>query len=81
METVGVKIPEGQKKLLDEVSEKRGYPSKSEYIRELLRKDLEKHMVLREEVAEEVKQRKKDVEDGNLELEDLKTTEEVFKED
>lgn len=81
MEIVGVKIPESQKKLLDEVSEKRGYPSKSEYIRELLRKDLEKHMVLKEEVAEEIKQRKKDVDEGDLDLEDLKTTEEVFKED
>ena len=81
METVGVKIPKDQKKILDEVAEKRGYPSKSEYIRDLLRKDMEKYMVLRDEVAEEIKERKRELEEGDLELEDMATTEEVFSEE
>jgi Arc/MetJ-type ribon-helix-helix transcriptional regulator len=80
MDTVGVRIPEKQREEMEERAEQRGYPSTSEYIRELIRNDLEEEK-LKEEVAREIKERKRQLEEGEVSVEEMKTMEELAEEE
>jgi Arc/MetJ-type ribon-helix-helix transcriptional regulator len=79
MSTLGVRIPEKQKKRLEKKIQSEGYPNVSEYVRELIRNDL-KAEKLDEELAKEILRRKKQIEEGDVELEDMKTMEEIAEE-
>jgi metal-responsive CopG/Arc/MetJ family transcriptional regulator len=78
MDTLAVKIPEDQKKKLGEIAEEEGYPNTSEFVREMVREEINKRKVLREEFVEEMKKRIEQVESGEIDLEDMKTNEELM---
>jgi metal-responsive CopG/Arc/MetJ family transcriptional regulator len=78
MDTLAVKIPEDQKKKLGKIAEKEGYPNTSEFVREMVREEINKRKVLREEFVEEMKKRIEQVESGEIDLEDMKTNEELM---
>ena len=75
MATLGVRIPENQKERLKKKIERKGYPNISEYVRELIRDDLEEE--ISEEYAKEILRRKKEVEEGEIGLEDMRTMDEI----
>jgi Arc/MetJ-type ribon-helix-helix transcriptional regulator len=79
MSTLGVRIPESQKKKLEEKIEKKGYPNVAEYVRELIRDGLEEEM--REEYAKEILRRKKQVEGGEIGLEAMRTFDEIVEDE
>lgn len=78
MDTLAVKIPEDQKKKLGEIAEEEGYPNTSEFVREMIREEINKRKVLREEIVEEIGKRVEQVESGEISLEDMKTNEEMI---
>ncbi|MFB6116240.1 MAG: ribbon-helix-helix protein, CopG family [Candidatus Nanosalina sp.] len=71
---IGVRLPEEQEKEVERVVEEENYPSKSEFVREALRNELRERMERKE--LQEVKKRKKEVKNGDKELE---SHEEVMK--
>ena len=75
MATLGVRIPENQKERLEKKIERKGYPNVSEYVRELIRDDLEEE--LSGEYAKEIKRRIKEVKEGELSLDDMRTMDEI----
>lgn len=77
MDTLAVKIPEDQKKKLGEIAEEEGYPNTSEFVREMIREEINKRKVLRKEFVEEIEKRVEQVENGEISLEDMKTNEEL----
>jgi metal-responsive CopG/Arc/MetJ family transcriptional regulator len=78
MDTLAVKIPEDQKKKLGEIAEEEGYPNTSEFVREMVREEINKRKILRQEFVEEMKKRIEQVESGEIDLEDMKTNEELM---
>ncbi|QGA80077.1 ribbon-helix-helix domain-containing protein [Candidatus Nanohalobium constans] len=77
MDTLAVKVPEGQKRKLGEIAEEEGYPNTSEFVREMIREEINKRKVLRQEFVEEIEERVEQVENGEISLEDMKTNEEL----
>jgi len=80
MAKIGTRIPEDQEKQIQKVVEDENYGSKSEFVREAIRNELRKRAELKKQVIKELKERKRQVEDGEIEIEDMKTTEKVFEE-
>lgn len=78
MDTLAVKIPEGQKKKLGEIAEEEGYPNTSEFVREMIREEINKRKVLKKGFLEEIEKRVEQVENGDISLEDMKTNEELM---
>jgi Arc/MetJ-type ribon-helix-helix transcriptional regulator len=76
MDTLGVRLPEKQKKELEEKIEREGYPNVSEYVRELIRDDLREERI-KEEAAREIKRRKEELESDEVKVEDMRTMEEI----
>jgi Arc/MetJ-type ribon-helix-helix transcriptional regulator len=62
-----IKLPEDQKNEIEAVSERKNYNSVSEYVREALRDKVEEDLVLRPEVAEELRKRVQEYEEGESE--------------
>lgn len=56
MAVLNVKVPDEQKKVLEELAERGRYPSKSEYVREALRDKIERDLRLSEEVQERIEE-------------------------
>ena len=80
MAKIGTRIPEDQDKQIQKVVEDENYSSKSEFVREAIRNELRKRAELKKQVIKELKKRERQVEDGKIEIEDMKTTDEVFEE-
>ena len=78
MDTLAVKIPEEQKQKLGEIAEKEGYPNTSEFVREMIREEINKRKVLKKEFLEEIEERVRKVEEGEISLEEMKTNEELM---
>ena len=68
MGSLTIKLPDDQKSEIEAVAEKKNYNSTSEYVREALRDKVEEDLVLRPEIAEELRKRIKEVEDGSADL-------------
>jgi Arc/MetJ-type ribon-helix-helix transcriptional regulator len=62
-----IKLPDDQKSEIEAVAERKNYNSVSEYVREALRDKVEEDLVLRPEVAEELRKRVKEYEEGESE--------------
>lgn len=77
MDTLAVKVPEEQKSRIGEIAEEEGYPSTSEFVRELIRDEISKREVLKDDFVEEIEDRVEQVENGEIDLEDLKTNKEL----
>lgn len=67
MKTITIKLPENEARELDEFVKKRNYPSKSEFIRNIIMEKLEKNkkekigwMILAEKSLKELWENKKD---------------------
>lgn len=74
MGSLTIKLPDSQKKEIEALAEKKNYNSTSEYVREALRNKVEEDLVLRPEVAEELRNRLKKYEEdegGGYSLEEL----------
>ena len=80
MAKIGTRIPKDQEKQIQKVVEDENYGSKSEFVREAIRNELRKRAELKKQVIKELEERKRQVEDGKIEIEDMKTKEEVFEE-
>lgn len=78
MDTLAVKIPEDQKKKLSEIAEEEGYPNTSEFVRAMVREEINKRKVLKEEFVEELEKRVEQVESGEISLEEMETNEELM---
>jgi Arc/MetJ-type ribon-helix-helix transcriptional regulator len=59
-----IKLPDDQKSEIEAVAERKNYNSVSEYVREALRDKVEEDLVLRPEVAERLRRRLKEYEEG-----------------
>jgi Arc/MetJ-type ribon-helix-helix transcriptional regulator len=59
-----IKLPDDQKSEIEAVAKRKNYNSTSEYVREALRDKVEEDLVLRPEVAEKLRKRIKEYEDG-----------------
>jgi Arc/MetJ-type ribon-helix-helix transcriptional regulator len=59
-----IKLPDDQKSEIEAVAERKNYNSVSEYVREALRDKVEEDLVLRPEVAEKLRRRLKEYEEG-----------------
>lgn len=73
MENINVKVPSSEIEKLDQVVEARGYPSRSELIREAIRDKLDDEMSLKPEVLQRILKAR------NADEEDLIPLEEVLK--
>lgn len=62
-----IKLPDSHKKEIEALAEKKHYSSTSEYVREALRNKVEEDLVLRLEVAEELRKRLREYENGESE--------------
>ena len=67
MASLTIKLPDDQKNEIEAVSERKNYNSVSEYVREALRDKVEEDLVLRPEVAEELRKRITQYEEGESE--------------
>lgn len=67
MASLTIKLPDSQKDEIEAVAERKNYNSVSEYVREALRDKVEEDLVLRPEVAEKLRRRIKEYEEGNSE--------------
>lgn len=67
MASLTVKLPDDQKSEIEAVAERKNYNSVSEYVREALRDKVEEDLVLRPEVAEKLRKRVKEYEEGESE--------------
>ena len=63
-----IKLPDSQKKEIDALAERKNYNSTSEYVREALRNKVEEDLVLRPEVAEELRKWVKEYKKGDVNL-------------
>lgn len=81
MEMLGLRLPEEQKRKVEELAEKESYPNVSEYVRELIRKDLRERKELKKELLEEIKERKEEVDSGKVGLDDMRTMEQIAEEE
>lgn len=77
MDTLAVKVPEEQKRKLGEIADEEGYPNTSEFVREMIREEINKRKVLRKEFVDEIEERVDQVESGEISLEDMRTNEEL----
>ena len=77
MDTLAVKVPEEQKRKLGEIADEEGYPNTSEFVREIIREEINKRKVLRKEFVDEIEERVEQVESGEVSLDDMKTNEEL----
>jgi metal-responsive CopG/Arc/MetJ family transcriptional regulator len=77
MDTLAVKVPEEQKRKLGEIADEEGYPNTSEFVREIIREEINKRKVLRKEFVDEIEERVEQVESGEINLDDMKTNEEL----
>ena len=68
MASLTIKLPDNQKDEIEAVAERKNYNSVSEYVREALRNKVEEDLVLRPEVAEKLRRRVKEYEEGKSEL-------------
>lgn len=68
MASLTIKLPDNQKDEIQAVAERKNYNSVSEYVREALRNKVEEDLVLRPEVAEKLRRRVKEYEEGKSEL-------------
>lgn len=64
MASLTIKLPDNQKDEIEAVAERKNYNSVSEYAREALRDKVEEDLVLRPEVAEKLRRRFKEYEEG-----------------
>ncbi|WP_299330888.1 ribbon-helix-helix domain-containing protein [Haloplanus sp.] len=64
MASLTIKLPDDQKSEIEAVAERKNYNSVSEYVREALRDKVEEDLVLRPEVAEKLRRRVKEYEEG-----------------
>lgn len=80
MDTLAVKIPKDQKKKLGKIAEDGGYPNKSEFVREMIREEIKKRKKVRKKFLQEIKERKKDLEEGKIALEEMKTIDQIAEE-
>lgn len=64
MASLTIKLPDNQKDEIEAVAERKNYNSVSEYVREALRDKVEEDLVLRPEVAEKLRRRIKEYEEG-----------------
>lgn len=64
MASLTIKLPDNQKNEIEAVAERKNYNSVSEYVREALRNKVEEDLVLRPEVAEKLRRRIKEYEEG-----------------
>lgn len=64
MASLTIKLPDNQKDEIEAVAERKNYNSVSEYVREALRDKVEEDLVLRPEVAEKLRRRVKEYEEG-----------------
>ncbi|WP_159903594.1 ribbon-helix-helix domain-containing protein [Salinirussus salinus] len=67
MASLTIKLPDDQKSEIEAVAERKNYNSVSEYVREALRDKVEEDLVLRPEVAEKLRKRVKEYEEGESE--------------
>lgn len=67
MASLTIKLPDDQKNEIEAVAERKNYNSVSEYVREALRDKVEEDLVLRPEVAEKLRKRVKEYEEGESE--------------
>jgi len=65
--SLSIKLPDSQKKEIEALAEKKNYNSTSEYVREALRDKVEEDLVLRPEVAEELRKRVREYKSGESE--------------
>lgn len=77
MASLTIKLPDNQKDEIEAVAERKNYNSVSEYVREALRDKVEEDLVLRPEVAEKLRRRVREYEEGKS---DDYTLEELDKE-
>jgi len=68
MGSLTIKLPDDQKSEIETLAEKKNYNSTSEYVREALREKVEEDLVLRPEVAEELRKRIEEVQRGDADL-------------
>ena len=68
MASLTIKLPDDQKSEIEAVAEKKNYSSVSEYVREALRDKVEKDLVLRPEVARELRRRMEEYRSGDADL-------------
>lgn len=80
MEKVAVKVPDGQKEKLDEIAENEGYPNKSEFLREVIRDEINKREIVKKELIEELEKRKTELENGEIGIDDLISNKELKEE-
>lgn len=78
-----VDVPNGLQKEIDSEVEKGRYQNKSELVRDAIRRLLEERneveqAEMNKEYAEEIKRRMKQVEDGEVTLDDMRTMEEII---
>ena len=59
-----IRLPDDQKSEIEAVAERKNYNSVSEYVREALRDKVEEDLLLRPEVAEKLRKRVKEYEEG-----------------
>lgn len=64
MGSLTIKLPDDQKSEIEAVAERKNYNSVSEYVREALRDKVEEDLVLRPEVAEKLRKRVIEYEEG-----------------
>ena len=64
MALLTIKLPDDQKSEIEAVAERKNYNSVSEYVREALRDKVEEDLLLRPEVAEKLRKRVKEYEEG-----------------
>ena len=76
MASLTIKLPDDQKSEIEAVAERKNYNSVSEYVREALRDKVEEDLVLRPEVAEKLRKRVKEYEEGESEGYTLKELDE-----
>ncbi|QGA80650.1 ribbon-helix-helix domain-containing protein [Candidatus Nanohalobium constans] len=80
--TLTVDVPDGLEKEIDSEVEKGRYQNKSELVRDAIRRLLEERSEveraeLNKEYAEEIKRRMKQVEEGEIGLDDMRTMDEI----
>ena len=78
-----VDVPNGLQKEIDSEVEKGRYQNKSELVRDAIRRLLEERnkaeqAEMNKEYAEEIKRRMKQVEEGEVTLDDMRTMEEII---
>jgi len=79
---LSVDVPDGLEREIDSEVEKGRYQNKSELVRDAIRRLLEERneverVEMSKEYAEEVKRRMKQVEEGKIGLDDMRTMEEI----